>query len=117
MPSKLYVLLVSTFLITGCSTQMTMTGKAFKPVSPGDVKILFKDKPKCKYEELGFISTPLMYSQNRAVNSAREKAAEVGADYIVIESVHINEFNDASVSAMAYKCGDVEREKIKTSND
>lgn len=89
-----------------------MTGKQYPPVTPIEVKILFKEKPKCNYEELGFISTPLSWDQNSAINLAREKAAEIGADYINIESVHKNMYNDASVSAIAYKCGKVNREKI-----
>lgn len=96
----------------GCATNVTMTGKAHSPVSPSQVKILFKEKPKCNYEELGFISTPQKRNQNVAIEAAREKAAEIGADYLMIETVHQNAFNDASVSAMAYKCGTVDREKV-----
>lgn len=99
-------------LVSGCATNVTMTGKAHPPVSPTQVKILFKEKPKCNYEELGFISTPQKWNQNIAIEAAREKAAEIGADYLVIETVHQNMYNDVSVSAMAYKCGTVDREKV-----
>lgn len=91
---------------------MTMTGKSYPPVSSDSVKILFKDKPKCDYEELGFVSTPLEWNQNVAMNSARKEAAKIGADYIVIQSVNKNGFNDVSVSAVAYKCGKVDRDKV-----
>jgi len=99
-------------MLSGCATSMTMTGNAYDAVDPMKVKILFKDKPKCSYEELGFINTPLAWNQNAAVELAREKAATVGADYIVIETVHTNNYNDCSVSAMAYKCGSVDRERV-----
>lgn len=98
--------------LAGCATNVTMTGKAHPPVTPSQVKILFKEKPKCNYEELGFISTPQKWNQNIAIEAAREKAAEIGADYLVVETVHQNMYNDASVSAMAYKCGAVDREKV-----
>jgi len=94
-----------------------MTGKAYAPVDPLDVKILFKEKPDCNYEELAFIGSPLMWNQNAAVESAREEAAEIGADYIMIQSVNVNAFNDASVSAVAYKCGRVDREKVDIYNE
>lgn len=97
------------FYLSGCATSITMTGKAYSPVSPSQVKVLFKDKPKCDYEELGFISTPAKWNQNVAIEAAREKAAGIGADYLVVETVMVNEFNDAKVSAMAYKCGTVDR--------
>lgn len=106
------LLIMSIVSLGGCATNVTMTGKAHSPVAPSQVKILFKEKPKCNYEELGFISTPQKWNQNIAIEAAREKAAEIGADYLVVETVHQNMYNDASVSAMAYKCGTVDREKV-----
>ena len=98
--------------LAGCATNVTMTGKAYPAVPSTHVKILFKEKPKCNYEELGFISTPAKWNQNIAIEAAREKAAEIGADYLVVETVLTNMYNDAVVSAMAYKCGAVDREKV-----
>ncbi|HRK77761.1 MAG TPA: hypothetical protein PLQ95_04410 [Thiobacillus sp.] len=101
--------------VAGCATNVTMTGKAYPPVPVTNVKVLFTDKPKCDYEELGFIGTPAMWNQNAAVQSAREKAAEIGADYLLIQNVSVNMYNDAMVSGMAYKCGKVDREKVEIS--
>lgn len=109
------IILATAVLLSGCATQMTMTGKAYDPVDPLSVKILFNSKPNCIFEELGFITTPLAWNQNRAVQLAREKAAEVGADYITIQAVHTAQFNDTSISAMAYKCGVVDRDKAELS--
>lgn len=109
---KSLVMISVVLVLSGCATRITMTGKAYPPVNPIDVKILFKEKPKCNFEEMGFISTPLANNQNAAVELAREKAAEVGADYITIETIFINHFNDASVSAIAYKCGTVDRHQV-----
>lgn len=110
-------LLLAVVCLGGCATNVTMTGKAYPPVSRDQVKILFHDKPKCSYEELAFISTPLMWNQNAAMKAAREKAAEVGADYLVISTVNKNGYNDASVSGIAYKCGDVDRHRVKVDQD
>lgn len=113
MNKKLFVSIISAALLSGCATNLTMTGKAYPSVQPTHVKILFKDRPKCSYEELGFVSTPPMWNQNTAIQAAREKAAEVGADYFVVETVHLNDFNDAKVSGMAYKCGTVDRDRVE----
>lgn len=112
MNKKIFTMALCAALLSGCATNMTMTGKAYPSVSPSNVKILFKDRPKCNYEELGFISTPPMWNQNTAIEAARVKAAEAGADYFVVEYVQVNNFNDARVSGMAYKCGPVDREKV-----
>lgn len=109
---RIAISITAILTVSGCATNVTLTGKAHAPVTPSQVKILFKEKPKCNYEELGFISTPQKWNQNIAIEAAREKAAEIGADYLVIETVHHNMYNDASVSAMAYKCGAVDREKV-----
>lgn len=106
------LLMVVIASLSGCATNVTMTGKQYPSVPPTHVKILFKEKPQCKYEELGFISTPPKWNQNFAIEAAREKAAEIGADYLVIQTVQTNMYNDAVVSAMAYKCGPVDREKV-----
>ncbi len=114
--NKLLFLIVGAAVLSGCATNATMTGRAYPAVDPLKVKILFKEKPDCEYEELAFIGTPLAWNQNVAIQKARDKAAEIGADYIVIETVNVNMYNDASVSAMAYKCGKVDRDKVKVSN-
>ena len=103
-------------LAIGCATNVTLTGQAYPPTDPLNVKILFKEKPDCNYQELGFIGTPMLWNQNQAVEAAREKAAEIGADYLLIQAVNVNTYNDAQVSGIAYKCGAVNREKIEITN-
>ncbi len=106
------VIVLTIFVVVGCATNVTMTGKEYPSVAPLAVKILFKEKPKCRYEELGFISTPLSWNQNVAIEKARKKAAGIGADYLMIETVHTNQYNDVSVSAIAYKCDEVDRVNV-----
>lgn len=108
---KPLIFLIFLSVLVGCTTT-TMTGKAFAPVDPSSVKILFSEKPKCSFQELAFITTPLSWNQNAAISSARNKAADIGADYLVITRVSINAFNDASVWGVAYKCGEVDRNKV-----
>lgn len=109
----LYFTVFFGFFVSGCSTHITMTGKQYPPTDPLSVKILFKEKPACNFEELGFISTPLSWNQNEAVKAARYSAASVGADYLVIETVQTNIYNDSRVSAVAYKCSNVDREAVQ----
>lgn len=108
---KPFISTIFLIFLASCTTT-TMTGKAFSPVEPASVKVLFSEKPKCAFQELAFITTPLSWNQNTAISSARSKAADIGADYLVITRVSINAFNDASVWGVAYKCGEVDRNKI-----
>ena len=96
------------FLLSSC-TSVTMTGRALPEKEPSSVKIVFHEKPKCDYEELGFISTPMMWNQTLAIEEVRKQAALIGANYISIQTVQKNEWNDAQVSALAYYCGKVDR--------
>ena len=96
-------------LLYGCATSVTMTGTAKPPTDPKNVKVLFYEKPNCPFEELGFISTPLMWNQTVAIENAREEAAKIGADFISIQKVFKNAYNDAQVSALAYSCSSVDR--------
>jgi hypothetical protein len=106
---KLLILPLLLLLFSCMSTQVTMTGKPGNARMPSGVKIIFNDKPNCKYEELGFISTPLMWNQTYAIEEARRQAAAIGANYLSIQTVQKNEWNDAQVSAIAYICGNVDR--------
>lgn len=107
-----FIPIIVLLTLTACA-KATMTGKAFPPVDSLDVKVLFEKEPECDYEEIAFIATSMLWDQNHAVNMARKKAASIGADYINIKKHHFNVFNDASVSAMAYRCGDVDRERVE----
>lgn len=109
----LFFAVLSSFVLFGCATHITMTGKQYPPTDPLSVKILFKEKPACDFEELGFISTPLSWNQNEAVKAARISAAGVGADYLVVETVQSNVYNDTRVSAVAYKCARVDRNTVQ----
>ena len=111
MKLKVFISALFLILLAGCTT-VTMTGKAFAPVDPLGVKIFFSEKPKCPFQELAFITSPTSWNQNVAISKARDKAAEIGADYLVITQVFINNFNDASVWGVAYKCGEVDRNKV-----
>ena len=106
---KIILIGILTVLLTACASSVTMTGKALPANEPSDVKIVFHEKPKCDYEELGFISTPLMWNQTVAIEEARKQAASIGANYITIQTVQKNQYNDAQVSAIAYYCGKVDR--------
>ena len=104
-----YILIIFIIILYGCATSVTMTGAAKPATEPKNVKVLFYEKPSCPFEELGFISTPTMWNQNVAIESARKEAAQIGADFISIQTINKNAYNDASVSAIAYSCSSVDR--------
>lgn len=104
MFSKIVLTTGVLILMAGCAN-VTVTGKKYPPVAVEDVKVLFTAQPSCaEYEELGFIGTNPMRNQNAAVQLAREEAAKLGADYLSIQEVLVNNFNAAMVSGVALKC-------------
>jgi argininosuccinate synthase len=50
------------------------------------------------------VLTPLKWNQEKAVEDAKAKAAEIGATHIQITDVQRNIYNDAAVNATAYRC-------------
>jgi hypothetical protein len=91
-------------LIAGCATKVMVTGKKYPPISIDEVKIFAQIKPKCDLEEIGLIVTSLKWNQEVAIEDAKAKAAELGANYIQISDVARNAVNDAAVTATAFRC-------------
>jgi hypothetical protein len=98
---------LATLLLVGCNNT-TRTGPVYEPISASEVRVSFdKDRLVCKkLEEIGFIATPLVWNQSVAIDRVREEAAKVGANYAIVQTVHKNAYNDASASAIAYRCND-----------
>lgn len=103
MNNKLY-LAILVALISGCATKVTITGKAYPPTEPENIKVFAQEKPACALEELGLIVTNLKWNQEIAINDAKSKASELGATYIQITEVERNIYNDAAVTAVAFRC-------------
>ncbi|MBQ8677611.1 MAG: hypothetical protein IJ529_04005 [Alphaproteobacteria bacterium] len=100
---KKYLYLTLLFLC-GCATQVTLLKEPYPAKNPNDVKVVIGSSKKiCEAEEIALIRTPEKWNQTIAIAAAKEKAAEIGADYIDA-TVFYNNFNDASVVANAYKC-------------
>lgn len=70
--------------LCGC-TEATIYTQSYRPTNPGNVAVLRKARPSCQYEEMGHIKTGESWSFSSALNKAREKAAEHGADGIILE--------------------------------
>jgi hypothetical protein len=91
-------------LVAGCATKVTVTGKKYPPISIDEVKVFASIKPNCNLEEIGLVVTNLKWNQEKAVEEAKAKAAELGANYIQISDVKRNIYNDAAVTAVAFRC-------------
>jgi len=91
--------------LSGCATKVTRLGNNVYPATSESSIIVFAgQKPTCELEEIGLVVTPLKWNQEKAVEDARTKAAEIGATHIQVTSVKRNIYNDAAVNATAYRC-------------
>ena len=103
---KRFLLLLIVFL-SAC-TQVTLLDGSYPPVSKDHVKVIVDNDdiswaPHCNAVQIAQIRTKLCWNQSIALNEARDKAAEIGADYIKAY-FSFNQYNDAMVTATAYKC-------------
>ena len=101
---KKLLFLSSILCLCSCASTHIMISKSYKPVTPEEVKVAFKEAPDCDYEEIALINTPYSWSSNSALQKARKQAAKIGADYIKVTKVDTNDDNDAKIEAVAYKC-------------
>lgn len=95
------------FLICGC-TSVTVLKPGYPKNNPDQVKIILDNNrntilPDCKAEQIGHISTAWKWSGNSAIETAKEKAAQMGGDYIK-GKLHINNVNDGLVEGIVYRC-------------
>lgn len=92
-------------LVGACARdQITMLDKEYPEVSPKNVKVYMNDPVPCKYKEIAYIGTEYEDDMPEAVASAREKAAEIGADGIIILNHKTNDDGEVTVGVSAYKC-------------
>ena len=103
----MHKILFSSFLLLCACTSVTVI-KHYPPVSPDHIQVILDNdddiiKPSCSAEQIGRIVTGWLWSGESAIKTAKEKAAEIGGDYIKGELL-INELNDGQVRATVYKC-------------
>ncbi len=98
------LLFMCLFLMGGCASTHIMVAKSYAPITPEEVKVVFKEEPDCDYEEIALINTPYSWNSNVALKKARKQAAKIGADYLKVTQVETNDDNDAKIEAVAYKC-------------
>ncbi len=101
---KIIAFIAIASVLAGCATKVTMTGGTYPPTAPESVKVFATQKPDCNLEELGIVVTNLKWSQDSAVEDAKVNAAKIGATHLQINNVTRNQFNDAAVSAVAFRC-------------
>ena len=100
-------ILFVTLVLSACATQMTTLDTTYPTTKPENVKVLFNEKPQCNAKQIAFVntSTAWAWSQDSALQSAREHAASIGADYLVINQTRtVNHYSDTVFHGVAYKC-------------
>lgn len=101
------ILFAIIFLICGCAS-VTVFKPGYPENNPDQVKIILDNDdssilPDCKAEQIGHISTAWEWSGSSAIKTAKEKAAQMGGDYIK-GVLHINNVNDGLVEGVVYRC-------------
>ena len=116
----IFQILVIIFLISSCaSSEVLVTGRTYPSKPVDSVKVVFATKEplsvvmekenKCEnFEEIGEV---ISYERSKIVNMqelydlSKEKAASVGADYLIItESNQIEKGKRATVKGIVVKC-------------
>ena len=105
--TRLIPTIFATLILAACTTQMTTLDKSYPATKPENVTVLFNEQPKCNAKQIAFLNTTTewAWSQDSALKSARENAASIGADYLVInKTTTMNHYSDTVFHAVAYKC-------------
>lgn len=79
-------LLILASVICACTfsrVNLQVSDIKYPPKNPSAVQV-FYEPPKVPYKEIGVVSAETMWTIGAAIEAMREKAAEVGADAIII---------------------------------
>lgn len=104
---KKIAILVTILALCGCAS-VTVLKPGYPENNPNQVKVILDNDdsttlPDCKAEQIGHIETAWEWSGNSAIQTAKEKAAQMGGDYIK-GKLHINNVNDGLVEGIVYRC-------------
>ena len=88
------------FIILSCATDADRQRQA----AANKIKVVLYEYPQCNYRLVGAITTDAERSENAAIQEAKEKASDVGAEYLSIMSMGKYAFDRTSVSGKAFVC-------------
>ncbi|SRR6266498_2869330 len=107
MKEKLMAILIGTLLsvLAGCKST-TVVGHTYSAVPVSSVKVLYQE-PKRPYEVLAFVNSYKTWAMSSSANVAnlRKNAAKLGADAVIITSVHgltMTDWDSASGKAIKW---------------
>ena len=93
---------VSTTLY-GCAMS-TVTGEKRTSISEESVRIWTAGRPNCQLEEVGIITVPYAIGQQMMISRMKSKAAEMGAEHVLLNTVNSNTNFEYSGGAVAARC-------------
>lgn len=103
---RIMALFLLAFIVAGCATgSAVVTGRKRAPISPDSVR-LYSSPPQQPYEEIGIISSNSYWSwawneqakMDTATREIRAKAANLGANGIIIKSVGSEDISAAGMN-------------------
>lgn len=87
-------------MILSCATDADRQRQA----AAGKIKVMLYEYPQCNYRLVGAITTDAERSENAAIQEAKERASDVGAEYLSIMSMGKYALDRTSVSGKAFVC-------------
>ena len=105
--NKLIMCSFALAVLAGCQTPATITGASYPAISPENVKMSFSNEPTCANpQEIGAMLGvgANKHAQERALNEIRQRAASLGANYVLLDANVFNAFGDMTIDAILYRC-------------
>lgn len=103
------LLLPAFFLILSCATDADRQRQA----AANKIKVMLYEYPQCNYRLVGAITTDAERSENAAIQVAKEKASDVGAEYLSIMSMGKYALDRTSVGGKAFVCDGAAQQQLE----
>jgi hypothetical protein len=98
---KKYIMLVFGLSANlGCATDADRK----REIEAHKVQLIMYEYPPCRYRLVGEINTEVERTQNAALQDAKERSVDLGAEYLSIMSMSKYAFDKTSVSGKAFVC-------------
>lgn len=93
------------FILSGCAANLSVTGIATQPIPKDSVKTYLNSSPSCKYDEVGLLDVAGgSFSTDKLLDAFKEKAAQVGADGVIVSQIDKNGLGEYRGTAIAIRC-------------
>jgi hypothetical protein len=105
MTARMRILITTAMITTLCGCAMsTVTGEKRTSISEESVRVWTAGRPNCQLDEVGIITVPYAIGQQMMISRIKSKAAEMGAEHVLLNTVNSNANFEYSGGAVAVRC-------------